>query len=261
MLVMLLLKGLLAAIIVGFVTASIQSWVDRFFLVILLVTLIGLPIQEAITINLIVVSLSALMLALRQSEILRSVREEWPVVALPAIVGAIAGRVSGLWLPPQVLTILLGIYAILAGLRLAFIRPIPAKENSMHSVWIAPSTFMAGAVDRPAFCRRQGLPGAAAQYGLGTPSEKGIRAGCTRCERRCTGCPGGADWPGSILAARPGSPGALPVRFDRWCGADRPAFLELETDPMGELDRRAHSGIGGRPLRGRNSRLKESQIL
>ena len=144
MLVMLLLKGLLAAIIVGFVTASIQSWVDRFFLVILLVTLIGLPIQEAITINLIVVSLSALMMALRQSEILRSVREEWPVVALPAIVGAIAGRVSGLWLPPQVLTILLGLYAILAGLRLAFIRPIPAKENSMHSVWIAPATFIAG---------------------------------------------------------------------------------------------------------------------
>ncbi len=44
MLVILLLKGLLAAMIVGFVTASIQSWVDRFFLVILLISLIGLPI-------------------------------------------------------------------------------------------------------------------------------------------------------------------------------------------------------------------------
>jgi uncharacterized membrane protein YfcA len=144
MLVILLLKGLLAAMIVGFVTASIQSWVDRFFLVILLISLIGLPIQEAITINLIVVSLAALMMALRQSEILRSVREEWPVVVLPAMVGAVAGRVAGLLLPPQVLTWLLGIYAILAGLRLAFIRPIPARESSSCPAWITPVTFAAG---------------------------------------------------------------------------------------------------------------------
>jgi len=143
-LTILLIKGLLAAVIVGFVTASIQSWVDRFFLVILLITLIGLPIQEAITVNLIVVSLAALMMALRQSEVLRSVREEWPVVVLPALVGAVAGRVSGLWLPPQVLTLLLGIYAILAGLRLAFIRTIPARESPLHPAWITPVTFTAG---------------------------------------------------------------------------------------------------------------------
>ncbi|MFN3741053.1 MAG: hypothetical protein ACK4VW_00075 [Anaerolineales bacterium] len=52
MLIPLLLKGLLAALIVGFVTASIQSWVDRFFLVIMLVGIVGLPIQEDVTVNL-----------------------------------------------------------------------------------------------------------------------------------------------------------------------------------------------------------------
>ena len=39
-----LLEGLVAGLIVGFVTASIKSWVDRFFLVIILVGLLKLPI-------------------------------------------------------------------------------------------------------------------------------------------------------------------------------------------------------------------------
>jgi len=37
---MVLFKGLLAGIIVGFVTGSIRSWVDRFFLVLLLTGLV-----------------------------------------------------------------------------------------------------------------------------------------------------------------------------------------------------------------------------
>jgi len=76
----LLLKGLLAGVIVGFVTASIKSWVDRFFLVILLVSIVGFPIQEAVVINLVVIALAALMLALRQWPALNSVREEWPKI-------------------------------------------------------------------------------------------------------------------------------------------------------------------------------------
>lgn len=96
------------------------------------------------TINLLVVSLSALMMALRQSEILLSVRDEWPVVVIPAMIGAIAGRVAGLEVQPQTLTILLAGYAILAGLRLAFMRPAPARESISHPAWIAPITFTAG---------------------------------------------------------------------------------------------------------------------
>ena len=141
MLLSLLLKGLIAALIVGFVTASIQSWVDRFFLVILLVSLVGLPIQDAVTINLIVVSLAALMMLLRQTDMLTSVRQDWLLVVIPAAVGAILGRVIGLNVSVGVLKILLGIYAMLAGLRLAFIRPLPEKETQAHPAWLAPIAF------------------------------------------------------------------------------------------------------------------------
>lgn len=141
MLIPLLLKGLLAALIVGFVTASIQSWVDRFFLVIMLVGIVGLPIQEAVTVNLMVVSLAALMMALRQTEVLASVRDDWALVIIPAIVGAVLGRVIGLNLSAQILTILLGTYALLAGVRILFIRPLPEKETKAHPAWLAPVAF------------------------------------------------------------------------------------------------------------------------
>jgi uncharacterized membrane protein YfcA len=141
MLLPLLLKGLLAALIVGFVTASIQSWVDRFFLVILLISIVGLPARDAVTINLIVVSLAALMMALRQTDVLVSVRQDWALVVIPAVVGAVLGRVVGLNISANVLMVLLGIYAILAGLRLAFIRPLPEKETQAHPAWLAPIAF------------------------------------------------------------------------------------------------------------------------
>ena len=137
----LLAKGLLAAVIVGFVTASIQSWVDRFFLVILLIGIVGLPISQVIPINLIVVSLAALMLALRQTDVLISVRQDWAVVVISAVVGAVLGRVISLSIPPAALTVVLGIYAILAGLRLVLVRPLPEKEARAHPAWIAPVAF------------------------------------------------------------------------------------------------------------------------
>jgi len=143
MLLPLLLKGLIAALIVGFVTASIQSWVDRFFLVILLISIVGLPVQDAITINLIVVSLAALMMLLRQAEVLTSVRRDWVLVIIPAAVGAILGRVIGLNMFTNALMVALGIYAVLAGLRLAFIRPLPEKETKAHPAWLTPIAFSA----------------------------------------------------------------------------------------------------------------------
>ena len=143
MLLPLLLKGLLAALIVGFVTASIQSWVDRFFLVILLISIVGLPVQDAVIINLMVVSLAALMMVLRQTDVLTSVRQDWALVIIPAILGAVLGRVIGLNVSANVLMVLLGIYALLAGLRLAFIRPLPEKETKAHPVWLAPIAFAA----------------------------------------------------------------------------------------------------------------------
>ncbi len=141
-----LAKGLLAGIIVGFVTASIRSWVDRFFLVILLISLLKFPIQEAITVNLIVVSLAVLMNALRQADVLMAVREDWPLVIVPASLGAMVGRVIGLEAPARVLLILLGIYAILAGIRMLIVRPLPEGESPAHPGWLAPMASLAALV-------------------------------------------------------------------------------------------------------------------
>jgi uncharacterized membrane protein YfcA len=96
-----------------------------------------------VTINLIVVSLAALMMLLRQTDILTSVRQDWPLVAVPAAVGALLGRVISLNVSANGLMLLLGIYAILAGLRLAFIRPLPEKDTQAHPAWLVPITFVA----------------------------------------------------------------------------------------------------------------------
>ncbi len=141
---LLLLKALLASLIVGFVTASIKSWVDRFFLVILLTGLVGLPIQRSITINLVVVALAALMLALRQGQVLKSVREDWAMLLVPAILGGILGRMLGLQTPARSLLIVLGAYAILAGLRMAFIKPLPERDDKAHPAWQVPIAFLFG---------------------------------------------------------------------------------------------------------------------
>jgi len=140
----LLIKGLIAGIIVGFVTSSIQSWMDRFFLVILLVSIVRLPIQQAITINLVVVGLSSLMFALRQTDALMKVREDWAMIIVSSAVGGIFGRLLGLHTTTPVLLISLGIYAIAMGLRLVFVRPVPAREEAAHPAWLSPVAFLGG---------------------------------------------------------------------------------------------------------------------
>lgn len=139
-----LIKILVASLIVGFVTASIKSWVDRFFLVILLTSLVGLPIQQSITINLVEVALAALMLALRQGEALKSVREDWAMLILPAVLGGILGRLLGLQTPAPILLVVLGVYAILAGLRMVLIKPLPEKDDKARPAWLAPISFVFG---------------------------------------------------------------------------------------------------------------------
>lgn len=144
MLISLLLTGLLAGVIVGFVTASIQSWVDRFFLVVLLVSLMQIPIKEAILINLIVVSLAALMMVIRQTEILVAVRTNWTLIILPAVLGSIAGRLLALNLSASLLLSILGVYAILVGVRLVVIKPMPEREDKGHPLWMAPIAAFSG---------------------------------------------------------------------------------------------------------------------
>jgi len=149
-----LLKGLIAALIVGFVTASIKSWVDRVFLVIMLVGIVGLPIGEAIIVNLVVVALAALLMVIRQRKLLKAAvpagKPEWLLIVLPAIAGGIAGRFMAAGLAPKILLGILGAYAVLVGLRIFFIKPLPERETKAHPAWLAPvglgSGFLAGLI-------------------------------------------------------------------------------------------------------------------
>ncbi|HUW68736.1 MAG TPA: sulfite exporter TauE/SafE family protein [bacterium] len=146
--VALLLKGLAAAIIVGFVTASIKSWVDRVFLVIMLVGLVGLPISDAIIVNLAVVALAALLMVVRQRKMLSSAiptgKAEWLLIIIPALLGGIGGRLAGSALGSGVLLFILGVYAILVGIRILLIKPLPERETKTRMAWIGPVSLASG---------------------------------------------------------------------------------------------------------------------
>ena len=145
---MLLLKGLIAALVVGFVTASIKSWVDRVFLAIMLVGIVGLPIGEAIIINLGVVALAAILMVIRQRKALQAAapagKSEWLLIIIPAIAGGVAGRLVAGAFSPAVLLAFLGVYAILVGLRIFFIKPLAERETKAHPAWLAPVALGSG---------------------------------------------------------------------------------------------------------------------
>ena len=138
----LLTKGLIVAVVVGFVTSSIKSWVDRVFLVIMLAGVMGLPIREAVLVNLVVVALAALMMFIRQRKMLAAAipvgKTEWMLIALPAVVGGVAGRFAAAAVSPKFLMGALGVYAALVGLRILFIKPMAERETKAHPAWLAP---------------------------------------------------------------------------------------------------------------------------
>jgi uncharacterized membrane protein YfcA len=143
-----LLKGLIAALIVGFVTASIKSWVDRVFLVIMLVGIVGLPIAEAIIVNLGVVALAALLMVIRQRKALHTAvpfgKSAWLLIVLPAIAGGVIGRFAASVVSSKILLAALGVYAILVGLRIFIIKPLPERERKAHLAWLSPTGLGSG---------------------------------------------------------------------------------------------------------------------
>jgi uncharacterized membrane protein YfcA len=147
-----LLKGLIAALIVGFVTASIKTWVDRVFLVIMLVGIVGLPIRDAVFVNIAVIALAALLMVIRQRKALHGaapvLKAEWLLIVVPAAIGGIVGRLVSAAVSSQVLLAVLGVYAIFVGLRIYFIKPLPERETKAHLALLAPvglgSGFLAG---------------------------------------------------------------------------------------------------------------------
>jgi uncharacterized membrane protein YfcA len=107
-----------------------------------------LPVREAILVNLFVGSLAALMLVVRQRKMLDTHvpagKAEWLFIVIPAIFGGIAGRILAVSVSPKLLLGLLGGYAILVGLRIFIIKPLPEKETKEHVAWLAPVGFASG---------------------------------------------------------------------------------------------------------------------
>ncbi len=128
-------KAILISLIVGFVTASIKSYIDRVFLVLLMVFILKLPVPQAIPINLLVMSLASYFFYARHEGKLRALPREqlWGAVA-SAGAGAIIGRLMAIAVGAKALAVLLGLYAIGVGLRLLLVKVVPpAVERRLGS--------------------------------------------------------------------------------------------------------------------------------
>ena len=100
----------------------------------------------------IVVALAALLMVIRQRKPLTAAvsafRSEWLLIIIPAIAGGRGGRYIAGSLTAKALLGILAVYAILVGLRIFFIKPLPEKESKAHRLWLAPvglgSGFLVG---------------------------------------------------------------------------------------------------------------------
>lgn len=125
---------ILISIIVGFVTTYLKINIDRIFLVLLLVMWMGFGIQQAILVNALVMLLASLVV-FRQSRsqlatVPASVR--WVVIPL-SFAGGMLGRWIGLESSSRDLIIVLGIYAVIVGLRLLLVRPKMQPNGNIHN--------------------------------------------------------------------------------------------------------------------------------
>ncbi|NIA25433.1 MAG: hypothetical protein GWP04_07665 [Gammaproteobacteria bacterium] len=100
------------------------------------------------------------MMLLRQREVLK--HANWRVVIIPAVLGGAAGRALAIDASPELLIGVLGGYAILVGLRLLLVKPIPERDDVSHEVWTAPVAALSGA-----------WAALFTQIGLGYPLEQG----------------------------------------------------------------------------------------
>ncbi|MCF8565895.1 sulfite exporter TauE/SafE family protein [Alicyclobacillus tolerans] len=125
---------ILIAVIVGFVTTYLKITIDRIFLVLLLVLWMGFGIQQAVVINALVMLLASLLFfrgARRQLSQFPG-KIKWSVVIL-SFIGGIFGRWIGLHTSSRGLLLILGIYAVLIGLRLLLIKPKMVPDGKMQA--------------------------------------------------------------------------------------------------------------------------------
>jgi hypothetical protein len=65
-------------------------------------------------------------------------------IGVTAVLGGILGRLLGSQTPAPILLVAPGAYAILAGLRMVPIKPLPEKDDKAHTAWLAPVGFVFG---------------------------------------------------------------------------------------------------------------------
>ena len=114
------------AIIVGFVAAGLKIQFDRFFAIILLVSLMGLSVAGAVNTFLWIVFLSAGYVLWKNREKIKGMpqvnkKKFLTIIPLLAFVGVFVGTIIFNKVSNNVLMISLGILALLYGLRLVFI--------------------------------------------------------------------------------------------------------------------------------------------
>lgn len=125
---------ILIVFIVGSVTTYLKITIDRIFLVLLLVLWMGFGIQQAVVINALVMLLASLLFVRGARPQLAQLpgRVTWSVVTL-SFIGGIFGRWIGLQMSSRGLLLILGIYAVLIGLRLLLIKPKMVPDGKMQA--------------------------------------------------------------------------------------------------------------------------------
>lgn len=116
---------LIVSLIVGFVTAGLKIQFDRFFAIILLVSLMGLSVAGAINTFLWIMFLSAGYVLLKNKEKIKGIprvnkTKFITIIPLLSFVGVFIGTIIFNKVSNEVLMIILGILALLYGLRLIF---------------------------------------------------------------------------------------------------------------------------------------------
>lgn len=114
------------AVIVGFVTAGLKIQFDRFFAIILLVTLMKLPVAGAVNTFLWIMFLSAAYILWKNREKIKGLpavnkKKFLTLVPFLAFIGVLIGSIFFARATDLTLSITLGVLALLYGLRLIFI--------------------------------------------------------------------------------------------------------------------------------------------
>ncbi len=123
---MLFLPFFVTAIIVGFVTAGLKIQFDRFFVIILLISLAGLSVFGAINTFLWIILLGAAWVLWKNREKIKDLPAEnkkkfLTIIPLSVFVGVLLGTLVFAEISGHVLTMVIGVLALLYGLRLIFI--------------------------------------------------------------------------------------------------------------------------------------------